>query len=114
VADTPAPAGAPPAHAADSPAPAADSPAPAPAAPATRTVHADGVEWTVAVVGEAKYGSSRRGIARLELLRFTPVNAPHQRARETYVLRRRFELLYDEELVELLRAARPVPAEPAP
>jgi hypothetical protein len=68
----------------------------------------------VSVVGEGKYGSGWHGVARLDLLRFTPLSAPHQRARETYILRRRFESLYDEELIELLRAARPVPVEPAP
>lgn len=79
------------------------------AAPAQheRNLMVDGKEWSARVVGEVVGGTGARGSAYLAVVQFHPAggDAP----REALIPRGRFEYLYDEELIELFRAARPLP-----
>ncbi|MBI4409554.1 MAG: hypothetical protein HY561_07585 [Gemmatimonadetes bacterium] len=91
----------------------ATSPAPVPAEAepaAERRFLAEGVEWIARVAGESVYGTGAFGLAPLVAIRFSPATTPESMEREALLPRGRFEVLYDEELVELLRSAKRLPA----
>jgi hypothetical protein len=74
----------------------------------------DGKEWSARVVGEVVGGTGARGSAYLAVVQFYPAGGDAGEGRgatprEALIPRGRFEYLYDEELIELFRAARPLP-----
>jgi len=99
-------------------APAAGSESPpawndAPAAAEERRFEVDGETWIARPMGESAVGHGAGARAYLVAVRFfrgeddTPVS-------EVLIPRGRFEMLYDEELEELLRQAKPLAPAPEP
>lgn len=80
---------------------------PSPALAPERTFRCDGEEWTVRIAGQLAAGSALSAALLVQLL-FYPAGAERP-LRETFVTQGRFENLYDDELCELLHAARPIP-----
>jgi hypothetical protein len=69
----------------------------------------DGEEWLARIVGEGAGGTGPGAVAYLVAIRFYPAGKPGEAAREALLPRGRFEMLYEEELIELFRTARPIP-----
>lgn len=70
-----------------------------------RSFSCDGVEWTAWVSGGSAYGTGNRGLGNLEAVHFGHADAPDVPLMEALIARGRFETLFDEELVGILRAA---------
>ena len=88
-----------------------DAPPKPPASPPTRRLDVDGESWIARVVGEGAIGHGRLARAGLVALRFFRDDDEKRAVRETYLPDALFDTLYDEELVELLRRARPIEPE---
>lgn len=78
-----------------------------------RTIVVDGMEWVAKLAGGGVAGAGELGGAYLVVIRFQPAAAEgsarrNGAVREALIPRGRFENLYDEELVELFRSAKPV------
>jgi hypothetical protein len=71
----------------------------------------DGEEWLARIVGEGVGGTGAGAVAYLVAVRFYPAGKPGEAAREALLPRGRFEMLYEEELIELFRTARPIPGD---
>lgn len=78
--------------------------APAPPAPAAepRRFVARGAEWIATVTGRGSGGTGRVAPARIETIRFSTASEPERVAAEVIVPRADLNILYDEELAELL------------
>jgi hypothetical protein len=89
-----------------------------------RAFTVDGRDWVARIAGEGVGGTGARGGAYLVAIRFYPAHASARSGdeevareqgrrgaavREALLPRGRFRLLYDEELVELFRSAKPIP-----
>jgi hypothetical protein len=79
-----------------------------------RSFTLEGREWVARIAGEGVGGTGARGGAYLVAVQFHPAGdgAEGDREdspREALLPRGRFELLYEEELRELFRTARPLP-----
>lgn len=73
-----------------------------------------GKDWVASLVGEIAVGSGELGVAYLDVIHFHPAatgagEGRRGSPREALIPRGRFEFLYDEELIESFRAARPLP-----
>jgi hypothetical protein len=77
-------------------------------APSGREFTVDGEVWLARIAGEGVGGTGTGAVAFLVAVRFYSAAAPEQAVREVLIPRGRFEMLYDEELVELFRTARPL------
>lgn len=75
--------------------------------PEDRVFDFEGEPWIVRVCGEAVAGTGRFASAGLQLLRFARLGAAEP-ARETVSQLRDPDDMYDSELVDLLRGARPI------
>lgn len=73
-----------------------------------RSFTCDGVEWTAWVSGGGAYGTGNRGLGNVEAVHFARAEAPETPVMEALTARSRFDLLYDEELIALLRGASKV------
>lgn len=76
--------------------------------PLGREFTVDGEVWLARLAGEGVGGTGTGAVAFLVAVRFYSAAAPEQAVREVLIPRGRFEMLYDEELVELFRTARPL------
>jgi hypothetical protein len=79
-----------------------------------RRLEIKGREWLVRVVGELAGGTGARGVAYLTVVQFHPAPNGEREGRgaaprEALLPRGKFEFLYDEELIQLFHAARPIP-----
>ncbi len=85
-----------------------ETPEPAPELPDTRRFAAGSDVWLARVAGEGLGGAGVVGAARFAVVHFfrEDESAPRYSA---LLPAGRFQHLYDSELVELLRAARPLP-----
>jgi hypothetical protein len=70
-----------------------------------RSLVCDDVEWVAWVSGGSAYGTGNRGLGNVEAVHFAHASAPTVPVKEALIARGRFESLYDEELIEVLRAA---------
>jgi hypothetical protein len=78
-----------------------------------RVFRVEGREWAARIAGEGVGGTGAHGGAYLVAVQFrlAPGQEDSTRGaapRETLLARGRFEMLYDEELVELFHTARPI------
>ncbi|HEX6940442.1 MAG TPA: hypothetical protein VF158_13590 [Longimicrobiales bacterium] len=80
------------------------------AMPATpdRSFAADGHDWIAKVAGEGVAGTGAFAAAALVAIRFHAADDPARPRREAIIPRGLFERLHDDELVALLRTARPL------
>ena len=70
-----------------------------------RSLVCDNIEWIAWVSGGSAYGTGNRGLGNVEAVHFAHASAPDVPVMEALIARSRFELLYDDELIEVLRAA---------
>lgn len=73
--------------------------------PGERRFIANGEEWIARIAGEAMGGTGWAGGAHFVSIRFCRADAPDVPLREVLTAGGRFDFLYDEELVDLLRRA---------
>lgn len=85
-----------------------EAPQKPPAPPPTRRLEVDGEPWIARVEGEGTIGHGRMARAGLVAVRFFREDDDKGTVRETYLPKALFDTLYDEELVELMRRARPI------
>ena len=77
--------------------------------PRDRSFVLDDVEWTAHIAGESAAGAGAGSAhAYLVAVQFTRKGDPYP-SREALLPRGRFQHLFDDELRDLLRAARPIP-----
>lgn len=96
-----------------------DTPPPAPPHELTHNeacerqfVH-EGNEWIARLGGRGACGTGSYGLGLVEAIHFCAAAEPARPLREALIARGRFESLYDTELADLLRTARPITAGPA-
>ena len=68
----------------------------------SRSFVARGAEWIATVTGRGSGGTGRVAPARIETIRFAQASEPERVAAEVIVQRADLDILYDEELAELL------------
>ena len=70
-----------------------------------RNFTCDDVAWTAWVSGGSAYGTGNRGLGNIEAVHFAHASAPDVPIMEALIARSRFEDLFDDELIALLRGA---------
>lgn len=70
-----------------------------------RRFEADGVPWVAWLSGSSAYGTGTCGTASLEAVHFAHADSPTQPSYEALLAAGRFDGLFDDELIALLRAA---------
>jgi hypothetical protein len=73
-----------------------------------RSFSCDGVAWTAWVSGGSAYGTGNRGLGNVEAVHFARAENPDVPVMEALIARNRFDSLFDEELIAVLRTARKV------
>lgn len=69
---------------------------------------ADGVEWLAWVSGKSAAGTGEYGLAMVVAVHFAPAAKPAPPRFEALLPRGRFRVLFDDELLALMRSATPV------
>jgi hypothetical protein len=91
----------------DGPPPAAPRELPRAAVEARQFMH-ENVCWVSWLSGRSAWGTGAYGLGLVEAVHFAHADSPTTPLYEALLARSRFEWLYDSELVELLRSAKPI------
>lgn len=68
----------------------------------------EGRMWIARLSGKGAFGTGSYGLGLVEAVHFCAAEEPERPLREALVARGRFEGLYENELVRLLKGARPI------
>lgn len=74
----------------------------------TREVMINGEAWIVRLAGTSAAGSGALGLGMLEGVDFALASKPDTAVREILIQRGRFDMLYDQEIIEMFSRAHPV------
>jgi hypothetical protein len=91
----------------DGPPPAAPRELARAAVDARQFVH-ENVRWVAWLSGRSAWGTGAYGLGLVEAVHFGHADSPTVPLYEALLARGRFECLYDSELIELLRGAKPI------
>lgn len=91
-----------------------DTPPPAPPhelsqqLPPARQFEHEGRMWIARLAGKAAFGTGSYGLGLVEAVHFCTADEPERPLREALIACGGFESLYDTELADLLKTARPI------